>query len=141
MQDLVEYVKRPSVEFKPPNDGDLLVELLIFDRHPLTNHWAYWISSEDDEIGVKVRIRGDSRYGYYYEASRSHCPYQSGNVPTERIPLQWVSSQYFEWEAMINYGHPKQDRDPVGPFEKTACLAEPPGSSLPMEDVGGGVSC
>lgn len=132
MDDSIEY---PSVEAEPPEEGDLLVELLVFYRHPLKNHWAYWITDRPgNQIGVKVHIVGDPRYGYYYQASRSHCLFLSGNIPYARIPLQWVSSCYFEWDAMLNWGQSKEDYEPIGPFETWVRMVEPPGRTWDVRD-------
>ncbi|KAJ5740711.1 hypothetical protein N7493_000583 [Penicillium malachiteum] len=117
-----------------PDGNEILVELLIFNGAPFKDHWAYWVCSRDDPlIGVKVHVTGDVRTGFEFQAKRSHSLYSSTNLPSKRVPLQWVSAHFFD-EAMFNYGIDKDDDTPIGPFEVTARLAEPPGKTLNIVD-------
>ncbi|KAJ5691253.1 hypothetical protein N7488_011988 [Penicillium malachiteum] len=113
-----------------PDENEILVELLIFNGAPFKDHWAYWVCSRDDPlIGVKVHVIGDVRTGFEFQAKRSHSLHSSTNLPSKRVPLQWVSAHFFD-EAMFNNGFEKDDDMPIAPFEVTARLAEPPGKTL-----------
>ncbi|OJJ67628.1 hypothetical protein ASPBRDRAFT_58727 [Aspergillus brasiliensis CBS 101740] len=120
----------PTIPPTGPKNA-LLLELHIFNGHPFKDHWAYWISSPTDPlIGVKVHATGDVRNGFIFEIKRSHDLRTSPDVPTKRIPLQWVDGRYLDQKAMFNTGVEKIDHVPVCGFEEVLYKVKVPGKSL-----------
>ncbi|GKZ32317.1 hypothetical protein AbraIFM66950_001633 [Aspergillus brasiliensis] len=120
----------PTIPPPGPKNA-LLLELHIFNGHPFKDHWAYWISSPTDPlIGVKIHATGDVRNGFIFEIKRSHDLRTSPDVPTKRIPLQWVDGRYLDQEAMFNNGVEKIDNVPVCGLEEVLSKVEVPGKSL-----------
>ncbi|GKZ25585.1 hypothetical protein AbraIFM66951_001357 [Aspergillus brasiliensis] len=120
----------PTIPPTGPKNA-LLLELHIFNGHPFKDHWAYWISSATDPlIGVKIHATGDVRNGFIFEIKRSHDLRTSPDVPTKRIPLQWVDGRYLDQEAMWNGGVEKIDNVPVCRFEEVLFKVKVPGKSL-----------
>ncbi|TGO09660.1 hypothetical protein BTUL_0158g00240 [Botrytis tulipae] len=78
----------------PPTLGSpntFLIELLIYNGHPYKDHWAYFIRSPSHiSIGVRLHATGDVRNGFRFEIQQEHNLYTTEDIPTKRIPLQWV---------------------------------------------------
>ncbi|KAJ4248065.1 hypothetical protein NW762_012835 [Fusarium torreyae] len=111
--------------------GAFLVELLIYNGSPFKDHWAYWIRSHTDpDVGVLIHATGDVRNGFTFEVKRNHDFRATGNVPSKRIPLQWVDGKYFNETAMLNNGKRKIDHTPVCGFESSAYKITPPSKTL-----------
>ncbi|CAM1503389.1 Fc.00g081650.m01.CDS01 [Cosmosporella sp. VM-42] len=122
--------KPPSVASKQP-PGAFLVELLIYNGSPFKDHWAYWVRSHiDPDVGVLIHATGDVRNGFTFEVKRNHDFRATGNVPSKRVPLQWVDRRYFDESAMLNNGKRKIDYNPVCGFESSAYKITPPGKTL-----------
>ncbi|TGO37807.1 hypothetical protein BHYA_0088g00030 [Botrytis hyacinthi] len=74
---------------RPPNT--FLIELLIYNGHPYKDHWAYFIRSPSHtSIGVRLHATGDVRNGFRFEIQQEYNLYTTEDIPTKRIPLQWV---------------------------------------------------
>lgn len=100
----------------PP--GAFLVELLIYNGSPFKDHWSYWVRShQDPDLGVLIHAAGDVRNGFQLEIKRGHDLRATGNLPTKRIPLQWVGKELFNEKAMSNSGECKVDQTQVCYFE------------------------
>ncbi|PWY69634.1 hypothetical protein BO94DRAFT_421845, partial [Aspergillus sclerotioniger CBS 115572] len=123
---------------KPPTPNSLLLELHIFNGHPFKDHWAYWIPSPSDpNIGVKIHATGDMRNGFIFEIKRSHNLRTSPDIPTKRIPLQWLDERYIDEKAIFNDGVEKIDYRPVCGFEEMLYGVEVPGKTLNSVADGG----
>ncbi|RAK97345.1 uncharacterized protein BO80DRAFT_496399 [Aspergillus ibericus CBS 121593] len=121
---------------RPPNS--LLLELHIFNGHPFNDHWAYWIPSPGDpNIGVKIHATGDVRNGFIFEIKRSHDLRTSPDIPTKRIPLQWLDWQYVDEKVMFNDGVENIDSTPVCGFEERLYKVEVPEKTLNSVGDGG----
>lgn len=121
--------KAPSVDSKGP-EGAFMVELLIYSGAPFKDHWAYWVRSHaNPDVGVLLHATGDVRNGFSFEIKRRHDFRATGNLPTTRIPLQWVSASYFDENAMLDKQR-KIDNVPVGGFEASVYKVKAPGKSL-----------
>ncbi|KAJ5092136.1 hypothetical protein NUU61_007006 [Penicillium alfredii] len=119
-------INPPSVPSVAPPDA-LMVELLVYNGAPFKDHWAYWVCSRHDkQVGVLIHATGDVRNGFRFQAKRSYDFRYTTNPPIKRVPLQWVSAQFFDENAMLNWGDPKDDYMPVGPFEISAHRVNPP---------------
>ncbi|KAK1470787.1 hypothetical protein CCUS01_00902, partial [Colletotrichum cuscutae] len=117
----------------PPtgSPGAFLVELLIYHGSPFKDHWAYFLRSRvDDDIGVKIHATGDVRNGFKFEVKRSHDLTNTSDIPTKRVPLQWVDAQHLDGDAMLNWGVEEIDSRPVCAFEACAYKAKAPGKTL-----------
>ncbi|KID86171.1 hypothetical protein MGU_06604 [Metarhizium guizhouense ARSEF 977] len=126
----VPSIKRPSVAPTGPG-GSFLVELITYNGAPFKDHWAYWVRSQSDpDIGVQLHATGDVRNGFSLEFKRSHDLRDTGNIPSSRIPLQWVDGRYFDDKAMLNNGIHKLDTVPVCMFEASASKIDAPGKTL-----------
>ncbi|KAK2005650.1 hypothetical protein LZ32DRAFT_596812 [Colletotrichum eremochloae] len=122
--------ERPVVPSEGPS-GAFLVELLVFNGSPFKDHWAYFVRSHHDRnIGVSVHATGSVADGFQFEIKRSHDLQETGNTPTERIPLQWVNAEYFDEKAMLNHGKQKIDTKPVCGFEISTHKAKAPEKTL-----------
>ena len=119
----------------PP--GAFLVELLIYNGAPFKDHWAYWVRShQDPDLGVRMHAAGDVMNGFQFEIERGHDLRETGNVPTKRIPLQWVSGEFFTEKTVVGSGEDKDkvDPTPVCDFEASAHKVEVPEKSLRAVD-------
>ncbi|RAL01362.1 uncharacterized protein BO80DRAFT_424911 [Aspergillus ibericus CBS 121593] len=124
----------PSVAATGPA-GDFLVQLLIYNGHPFKDHWAYWVCSHTSpDYGVMIHATGDVRNGFKFEVKRGHDFLATQNPPSKRIPLQWVSGEYFDEAAMLNNGQYKIDNNPVCRFEASAHKVKAPEKSLNTTD-------
>ena len=113
----------------PP--GAFMVELLIFNGYPFKDHWAYWVRSHvDPDIGVMIHATGSVSSGFTFETRRNYNFKLTKNVPTKRIPLQWVNGAFFDERAMLNNGSYKTDTVPVCRFEASAYKVQCPVKSL-----------
>lgn len=113
----------------PP--GALLVELLIYSGWPFKNHWAYFVRSHDDpNIGVLVNAVGSVMDGFKLEIERSHDLDSTSQPPIHKIPLQWVSQEFFDEQKMLNFGEYQVAQTPLCLFEESAAKVEPPEKSL-----------
>ncbi|GLB23197.1 hypothetical protein AtubIFM61612_003785 [Aspergillus tubingensis] len=128
----------PAISPTGPKDS-LLLELHVFNGHPFKDHWAYWISSPDDPlVGDKIHATGDVRNGFIFEIKRSHNLRTSPDIPTKRIPLQWVDGRYFDKKLME--GPERIENVPCCAFERILYEAKVPGKSLNSAgEVGFGV--
>lgn len=121
----------------PSNEpaGAFLVELLIYNGAPFKDHWAYYVGSHDEsEIGVKIQATGDVRNGFRFEIKRSENLRTSEDIPTRRVPLQWVDKKHFDEKAMLNNGEYKVDDTPICRFEESAYKIKAPEKSLNVVD-------
>ncbi|EFZ01949.1 hypothetical protein MAA_03178 [Metarhizium robertsii ARSEF 23] len=126
----VPSIKRPIVAPTGPG-GSFLVELITYNGAPFKDHWAYWVRSQSDpDIGVQLHATGDVRNGFSLEFKRSHDLRDTGNIPSTRIPLQWVDGRYFDEKTMLNNGIHKLDTVPVCMFEASASKVDAPGKTL-----------
>ncbi|CAG8073858.1 unnamed protein product [Penicillium olsonii] len=117
----------------PP--GAFLVELLIYNGAPFKDHWSYWVRShQDPDLGVLIHAAGDVRNGFQFEIKRGHDFRATGNLPTKRIPLQWVGKEFFIEKAMFNSGQYKVDQTPVCYFEASAHKVKVPEKTLRAVD-------
>ncbi|CAG8139100.1 unnamed protein product [Penicillium salamii] len=117
----------------PP--GAFLVELLIYNGAPFKDHWSYWVRShQDPDLGVLIHAAGDVRNGFRFEIKRGHDFQATGNLPTKRIPLQWVGKEFFIEKAMFNSGQYKVDQTPVCYFEASAHKVKVPEKTLRAVD-------
>lgn len=122
---------RPPVVASSGPPGAFLVELLIYNGAPFKDHWAYWVRShQDPSLGVLMHAAGDVRNGFRFEIKRSHDFRATGNLPTKRIPLQWVGKEFFDERAMFNSGRHKVDQNPVCYFEASAHKVKVPEKTL-----------
>ncbi|KAL0765669.1 hypothetical protein CaCOL14_011893 [Colletotrichum acutatum] len=133
---LVEKASTPPPAPPPPivpptgSPEAFLVESLIYNGSPFKDHWAYFVRSRaDDDIGVKIHATGDVRNGFKVEVKRSHDLTNTSDIPTKRVPLQWVDVQHFDENAMLNRGVEEIDERPVCGFEATAYKAKAPGKT------------
>ncbi|KAK0376585.1 hypothetical protein CLIM01_06064 [Colletotrichum limetticola] len=133
----VEKARTPPPAPPPPtvpatgSPGAFLVELLIYNGSPFKDHWAYFVRSRaDDDIGVKIHATGDVRNGSKFEVKRSHDLTNTSDIPTKRVPLQWVDAQHLDEDAMLNWGVEEIDSRPVRAFEACAYKAKAPGKTL-----------
>ncbi|KAJ9204631.1 hypothetical protein DTO164E3_1806 [Paecilomyces variotii] len=130
----------PEQPLVPPTGptGAFLVELLIYNGAPFKDHWAYYVGSHDEpDIGVKIHATGDVRNGFKFEVKRSENLRTSEDVPTKRIPLQWVDEKYFDKEGMFNNGVYKIDDRPGCGFEASVYKVKAPEKSLNAIDDNG----
>ncbi|KAJ5343376.1 uncharacterized protein N7506_003200 [Penicillium brevicompactum] len=124
----------PAVAASGP-PGAFLVELLIYNGAPFKDHWSYWVRShQDPDLGVLIHAAGDVRNGFRFEIKRSHDFRATGNLPTKRIPLQWVGKEFFIEKAMFNSGQYKVDQTPVCYFEASAHKVKVPEKTLRAVD-------
>lgn len=108
-----------------------MVELLIWNGSPFKDHWAYFVGSHaDPNIGVKIHATGNVRSGFEFEIKRSENLQTTDDIPSTRVPLQWVDAKYFEEKAMFNDGEYKIDHMPVCGFERSAYEIKAPGKIL-----------
>lgn len=122
--------KLPAV---PPNGpkGAFLVELLMWNGFPFKDHWAFWVcSATHPKLGIQIHADGDVLHGFEFQIKRSQDFRVAGDIPTRRIPLQWVDGVYFDEKAMFNGGVLKVDNVPVCGFEESASKVKVPGKSL-----------
>ncbi|KAF7947953.1 hypothetical protein EAE96_009023 [Botrytis aclada] len=71
--------------------NNFLTELLTYNGHPYKDHWAYFIRSTSNPfIGVRLHATGDVRNGFRFEIQQEYNLYTTEDIPTKRIPLQWV---------------------------------------------------
>ncbi|KAJ5852275.1 uncharacterized protein N7529_011660 [Penicillium soppii] len=125
---------KPAVASSGPT-GAILLELLIISGAPFKDHWAYWVRSQaDPDIGVKIPVTGNVRKGFEFEIKRSENLQTTEDIPTMRVPLQWVDAKNFDEIAMLNNGKYKIDNHPVCLFEAIAHKIEAPGKSLSSVD-------
>ncbi|KKY27252.1 hypothetical protein UCRPC4_g01153 [Phaeomoniella chlamydospora] len=111
--------------------GAFMVELLVFNGAPFKDHWAYWVRSQTSpDVGVWIHAIGDVMNGFKFEVKRSHDFRGTADVPTKRIPLQWVDAKWFDEVAMLNNGRYKLDSTPVCGFEASAYKIKAPGKTL-----------
>ncbi|KAJ5360792.1 hypothetical protein N7517_009983 [Penicillium concentricum] len=111
--------------------GAFMVELLIWNGSPFKDHWAYFVRSRaDPDIGVKIHATGNVRSGFKFEIKRSENLQTTDDIPSTRVPLQWVEEKYFDEKAMLNDGEYKVDNTPVCRFESSVYEIEAPGKSL-----------
>ncbi|KAJ5687210.1 hypothetical protein N7536_009829 [Penicillium majusculum] len=121
---------KPAVSLTGPT-GAFMVELLIWNGSPFKDHWAYFVRSHaDPNIGVKIHATGNVRSGFEFEIKRSENLQTTDDIPSTRVPLQWVDAKYFEEKAMLNDGEYKIDHMPVCGFERSAYEIKAPGKSL-----------
>ncbi|KAF3022275.1 hypothetical protein E8E15_007404 [Penicillium rubens] len=121
---------KPAVSLKGPT-GAFLVELLIWNGSPFKDHWAYFVQSHaDPHIGVKIHATGNVRSGFEFEIKRSENLQTTDDIPSTRVPLQWVDAEYFDEKAMLNDGKYEVDHSPVCPFESSVYQIKAPGKSL-----------
>ncbi|KAH8435332.1 uncharacterized protein LDX57_012961 [Aspergillus melleus] len=123
----------------PPSGspGAFLVELLIYNGAPFKDHWAYWVRShQNPDLGVRMHAAGDVMNGFQFEIERAHDLRETGNVPTKRIPLQWVSGEFFVEKDMLKSDGDKDkvDQTPSCDFEASAHKIEVPEKSLRTVD-------
>jgi hypothetical protein len=129
---------KPVVRLTGPA-GAFLVELLIWNGSPFKDHWAYFVQSHaDPHIGVKIHATGSVRSGFEFEIKRSENLQATDDIPSTRVPLQWVGAEYFDEKAMLNDGKYEIDNTPVCPFESSVHQIEAPRKSL--NTVSDGVS-
>ncbi|KAJ5815990.1 hypothetical protein N7447_008223 [Penicillium robsamsonii] len=108
-----------------------MVELLVWNGSPFKDHWAYYVRSHaDPDIGVKIHATGNVRSGFEFEIKRSENLQTTDDIPSTRVPLQWVDEGYFDEKAMLNDGEYKVDNLPVCRFEKSVYEIQVPGKSL-----------
>ncbi|EFY85938.1 hypothetical protein MAC_08021 [Metarhizium acridum CQMa 102] len=88
------------------------------------------VALNDPDIGVQLHATGDVRNGFSLELKRNHDLKDTGNIPSSRIPLQWVDGRYFDEKAMLNNGTHKLDTVPVCMFEASASKVHAPGKTL-----------
>lgn len=123
-------VPTPTVTSTGPS-GAFMIELLTWNGSPFKDHWAYFVrSNTDPDIGVKIHATGDVKNGFEFEIKRSENLRNTDDVPSTRVPLQWVDAQYFELQAMLNSGEYKIDNSPTCPFEASVSKIKAPGRSL-----------
>jgi hypothetical protein len=121
---------KPAVSLKGPT-GAFLVELLIWNGSPFKDHWAYFVQSHaDPHVGVKIHATGNVRSGFEFEIKRSENLQTTDDIPSTRVPLQWVDAEYFDEKAMLNNGKYEVDHSPVCPFESSVYQIKAPGKSL-----------
>ncbi|KAJ6181143.1 hypothetical protein N7519_011604 [Penicillium mononematosum] len=121
---------KPVVSLTGPT-GAFLVELLIWNGSPFKDHWAYFVQSHaDSHTGVKIHATGNVRSGFEFEIKRSENLQTTDDIPSTRVPLQWVDAEYFDEKAMLNDGKYEIDDSPVCPFESSVYQIEAPGKSL-----------
>lgn len=121
---------KPAVPLTGPT-GAFMVELLIWNGSPFKDHWAYFVRSHTDpDIGVKIHATGNVRSGFEFEIKRSENLQTTEDIPSTRVPLQWVDANYFNEKAMLNDGEYKIDNAPVCGFERSAYEVKAPGKSL-----------
>lgn len=112
-----------------------MIELAVYNGHPFKDHWAYFVRSHTDpEIGVKVHATGDVRNGFQLESKRSHDLRDTVDIPSKRIPLQWVDGKYFDSRKMFNDGVPVIESKPVCGFEDSVYKIPAPGKSMNTVD-------
>ncbi|PWY91834.1 hypothetical protein BO94DRAFT_461712 [Aspergillus sclerotioniger CBS 115572] len=126
---------RPPIVAGTGPAGAFMVQLLIYNGHPFKDHWAYWVCSHaSPDYGVMIHATGDVRNGFKFEVKRGHDFRATQNPPSKRIPLQWVSGEYFDEGTILNNGQYKIDNDPVCGFEASAHKVKAPGKSLNTTD-------
>ena len=112
-------------------EGAYLVELISYNGSPFKDHWAYWVSSStNSDLGASTDAAGDVRTGFTFQVQRSLDLSDSSNMPSKRIPLQWVHGEHFDEGKMLNGGVYKVDNLPVCGFEESAYKVEVPERSL-----------
>lgn len=130
MNTSISPVSKPAVSLTGPT-GAFMVELLIWNGSPFKDHWAYFVRSHADlDIGVKIHATGNVRSGFEFEIKRSENLQTTDDIPSTRVPLQWVDANYFDEKAMLNDGEYKVDNAPVCGFEGSAYEIKAPGKSL-----------
>ncbi|KAF7886101.1 hypothetical protein EAF00_010204 [Botryotinia globosa] len=78
-----------------------VIELLIYNGHPYKDHWAYFIRSPSHtSIGVRLHATGDVRNGFLSEIQQGHNLHTTEDIPTKRIPLQWVDGGNTRYREM-----------------------------------------
>lgn len=80
-----------------------MIELLIFYGRPFKDHRSFWARSQNNpDVGVAMPATIDVRNGFVFEIKRSHDIGVDDHMqmPSERIPLQWVNGEYFDEQAM-----------------------------------------
>ncbi|KAL3474617.1 hypothetical protein BJX99DRAFT_260216 [Aspergillus californicus] len=120
----------PSIPAQSPR-GFFMVNLLIYNGHPFKDHWAYFIQShENPNLGVKIHATGSVSAGFVFEIKRSHNLQTTEDVPTKKVPLQWVAGALFDQEALVCEGEERIEYAPVGDFERALYKVDVPGKSL-----------
>lgn len=116
--------------------GAFMVVLLIYNGAPFMDHWAYWVPSHTDpEVGVVIEANGDVRNGFTIEIKRSQeLNTTTGDIPTKKIPLQWVDGENFNKSEMLNNGVYKIDNIPVCKFEASVIKVKAPEKTLNTVD-------
>ncbi|CAH0016838.1 unnamed protein product [Clonostachys rhizophaga] len=132
----IRLPKPPPVPQSGP-DGAYLIELAVYNGYPFKDHWAYFVRSHTDpEIGVKIHATGDVRNGFQLESKRSHDLRDTVDIPSKRIPLQWVDGKYFDSRKMFNGGVPVIESKPVCGFEDSVYKIPAPRKSMnTIDDV------
>ncbi|KAL4787338.1 hypothetical protein BJX76DRAFT_354286 [Aspergillus varians] len=127
----------PSPPVPPTGaSGSSLVNLLIYNGHPFNDHWAYFVQScTCKSIGVKIHATGSVRTGFLFEVKRRHDLRNTADVPTQVVPLQWVSGMFFDEGAMLGSEHGVGeegvvDTEAVCGFERALKSVGVPGKSL-----------
>jgi len=122
---------RPPVVAPSGPLGAFLVELLIYNGAPFKDHWSYFVRSHHSStVGVFIHAAGDVRNGFRFEIKRGLDLTATSTVPMKRVPLQWVSKDFFIEDAMFNYGTYKVDETPVCYFEASAHKVKAPEKTL-----------
>lgn len=130
MSSSASRIAPPTVALTGPA-GAFMVELLTWNGSPFKDHWAYFVrSNTDPDIGVKIHATGDVRTGFEFEIKRSENLRSTDDIPSTRVPLQWVDAQYFESQGMLNDGKYKIDNSPACRFEESVSKIKAPGKSL-----------
>ncbi|KAJ5950333.1 uncharacterized protein N7479_008746 [Penicillium vulpinum] len=121
---------KPTVSPTGPT-GAFMVELLIWNGSPFNDHWAYFVRSRaDPNIGVKIHATGNVRNGFEFKIKRSENLQTTDDIPSTRVPLQWLDAGYFDETTMLNDGKYKIDNMPVCRFERSVYAIKAPGKSL-----------
>ncbi|KAF7865545.1 uncharacterized protein EAF02_009968 [Botrytis sinoallii] len=124
--------KLPPTPFPPPigPPNTFLIELLTYNGHPYKDHWAYFIRSPSHpSIGVRLHATGDVRNGFRFEIQCSYNLYTTEDIPTKRIPLQWIDGG-----SILDAGGCGVDvSEDVDMYRRTVCAFEKsryPGKTL-----------
>ncbi|OAQ59559.1 hypothetical protein VFPPC_03789 [Pochonia chlamydosporia 170] len=130
----IPSVRPPTVPAHGP-PGATLVELLTYNGYPFKDHWAYFVQSQGDpDLGVVLHATGDVINGFSLEFKRSTDLKATDDLPSSRIPLQWVDGRFFNEKAMFNNG-PTVDSIPVCIFESSVSKVNAPEKSLNSVDT------
>lgn len=130
----IPSVRPPTVPAHGP-PGASLVELLTYNGYPFKDHWAYFVRSQGDpDIGVVLHATGDVINGFSLEFKRSTDLKATDDLPSSRIPLQWVDGRFFDEKETLNSGGPP-DNNPVCVFESSVSKVSAPEKSLNSIDA------